>query len=72
VKHADYAWLALAAGVVTYERYAPPGQLLSEAMDRYRASHPIIARAAVCYLALHLLRAIPRRVDPLHRVATWR
>lgn len=69
MRHGDYAWVAIAAGVITYELYAPPGQLLSEAVDRYRQRHPIITNTAVCYIAAHLLRAIPQSIDPLHQLA---
>lgn len=67
--HGDYAWIALAIGVLTYEVVAPPGQLLSEAMDKYRQHHPLAAGTAVIYIACHLLRVWPKPVDPLHRLA---
>jgi len=69
VRHSDYAWCAIAAGVLLYEIKAPQSELLSEAVDRYRNRHPIITNTIVCYLALHLLRAIPQRIDPLHQLA---
>jgi hypothetical protein len=69
MKHADYAWAALVAGIVTYEAACPPGQLLSEAVDRYRIRHPFITNGAIAYIALHLLRQWPRRIDPLHQLA---
>lgn len=70
MRHGDYAWAAIAAGVITYELFAPPGQLLSEAVDRYRRHHPYITNGMVCYIAAHLLRVVPARVDPLHQLAT--
>ena len=69
MKHADIAWLALAAGIVLYEAAAPPGQLLSQAVDRYRAKHPFITNGVILYISLHLLRQWPRRADPLHQIA---
>jgi hypothetical protein len=69
MKHADYAWAALAAGVVAYEAAAPPGQLLSEAVDRYRVRHPFVTNGAIFYVAMHLLRQWPARIDPLHQLA---
>ncbi len=69
MRHGDYAWITLAVGVITYEITAPPGQLLSEAMDKYRKHHPWAAGAAVIYVACHLLRVWPKPVDPLHRIA---
>ncbi len=64
----DYAWLA----IIGYEVVAPRGQLLSEAMDRYRAAQPIVITCAVVYVGLHLLRRIPSRFDPLTRLAGLR
>lgn len=70
MRHGDYAWLALAAAILAYEVAAPRGELLSEACDRYRQRHPILTLGVIAYLAAHLARLIPRRVDPLHRLAT--
>lgn len=69
MRHGDYAWAAIAAGVLAYEAAAPKGELLSEACHRYRERHPILTNTVVCYLALHLLRAFPPKVDPLHQFA---
>jgi hypothetical protein len=69
VKHADIAWIALAAGIAIYEASCPPGQLLSEAVDRYRSRHPFITNGVIFYLSMHLLRQWPRRLDPLHQIA---
>jgi hypothetical protein len=69
MRHGDYAWAALAVGVIAYEVKAPSGELMSQAVDRYRNRHPYITNAAVCYIALHLLRAIPQSIDPLHQLA---
>ena len=69
---ADYAWLALAAAVLGYEITAASRrdwELLSEAADRYRAGHPVITHLTVFYLAAHLTRLLPKRIDPLHRMA---
>ena len=68
----DYAWLALAAAVLGYEIAAATRRdwdLLSEAAARYRAGHPVITHLTVVYLAGHLTRRWPARVDPLHRMA---
>jgi hypothetical protein len=69
VKHADIAWVALAAGIIIYEAAAPADQLLSQAVDRYRARHHFITNGVIFYIAMHLLRQWPRRIDPLHQVA---
>jgi hypothetical protein len=68
----DYAWLTIAAGVVGYEIAASSRnyELLSEAVDRYRILYPFVTNLTIAYLAAHLLRIIPRRVDPLYLLAT--
>lgn len=74
MKPADWAWTAVAAGVLAYELTAGhrrDWELLSEACDRYRNRHPIVTTGVVVYLAAHLTRAIPRRIDPLHQLARW-
>ena len=73
MRHADYAWLTLAAAVLGYEIAAATRrdwELLSEAADRHRRRHPVATHLAVIYLAGHLLRRWPARIDPLHRLAT--
>lgn len=73
MKPADWAWLAIAGGVLAYEAQASRNrhdwELLSEACDRYRQRHPVITNTTICYLALHLMRVLPGRVDPLHQLA---
>lgn len=65
--NATRAWIALAIGVIIYELFADHGELLSEGVDRALETHPWITRAAVLYLAGHLVNAIPARIDPLNR-----
>ena len=69
MKHGDAAWATLALGVLLYECCAPPGQLLSEAVDKYRDRHPILTNSVIVFLAGHLLRIWPRHIDPLHQLA---
>ncbi len=69
MKHGDVAWIALAAGIVLYEVAAPKGELLSEAVDRYRWHHPFVTNGVIAYLSLHLLRQWPRQIDPLTQLA---
>ena len=75
----DWGWIGLAAGVAAYEFAASSKrhdwELLSEACDRYRRSHPVATNVTILYLAAHLARLVPRHVDPLHILAnrcTWR
>jgi hypothetical protein len=57
----DYAWAVLIAGVVAWEIFSPPGELLSEAVDRYLVRHPVLTRAAILITAAHLLNALEVR-----------
>ena len=67
--HGDWAWIALAAGILAYEIKAPQGQLLSEAVDRYRTRHPLLTNTVILAVSLHLMRALPRRIDVVHQLA---
>ena len=71
MRPADRAWIALGAGVLVYEAAAAvrrdTWELLSEAADRYRRSHPVLTHCSVLYLAGHLLHRWPTRIDPLAR-----
>ena len=81
MKPADRAWIGLAAAVTTYEVAASrrDWELLSEAMDRYRGEGRLrddfdqavrlAIDAAIIYLALHLRRRWPARLDPLGLLA---
>ena len=72
MRASDVAWIAIGAGVAGYELAAilqRDWELLSEAADRYRCGHPVLTQLSVFYLALHLTRRIPCRIDPLHRLA---
>jgi hypothetical protein len=61
--NAKQAWAFLAAGVLGYEVACRDGQLLSEGVDEWLASRPILTRAAIAALALHLGNAVPQRYD---------
>lgn len=75
MKPADAAWIGLGIAVLSYEAYAAGRnnkhdfELLSEAVDRYRRTHPLVVNAMVWYMAGHLSRLWPKRFDPLHRLA---
>ena len=61
--NARQAWALLAAGVLGYEVVCKDGQLLSECVDEWLVSRPILTRAAIAALALHLGNAVPQRYD---------
>jgi hypothetical protein len=61
--NARRAWALLAAGVLGYEVVCKDGELLSECVDQWLVSRPILTRAAIAALALHLGNAVPKRYD---------
>lgn len=65
---AGRAWATIGLGVLAYELVTPPGELLSEGVDRAIAKYPILTRAAVGYTALHLMNLLPEPVDLFHHV----
>jgi hypothetical protein len=61
--NAKHAWALLVAGVLGYEIACKDGQLLSECVDEWLVSRPILTRAAIAAMALHLGNAVPKRYD---------
>jgi hypothetical protein len=61
--NARQAWALIAAGVLGYEVVCKDGQLLSQCVDEWLVSKPILTRAAIAALALHLGNAVPERFD---------
>jgi hypothetical protein len=61
--NARHAWALLTAGVLGYEIACKDGQLLSECVDDWLLSRPILTRAAIAAVALHLGNAVPKRYD---------
>lgn len=58
------AWAAIGLGVLAYELGCPAGQTLSEGIDQALETHPLLIKLAVGVTALHLINALPERVDP--------
>jgi len=76
MKPADRAWLGIAIRVTAYEVAAcrKGWELLSTALDRYRAVNlpaRVATNTVIGYLAAHLTRLVPPRIDPLTRLAGW-
>jgi hypothetical protein len=61
--NAKGAWAILTAGVLSYEITCREGQLLSQGVDEWLISRPILTRAAIVAMALHLGNAVPTRYD---------
>lgn len=68
MSEAAKAWGVLVGGVIAYDMLCPPGQTLSEGVDR--AMETRLGRAAsigaIAVTALHLVNAIPQKYDPIH------
>jgi hypothetical protein len=62
---AKQAWAALAAGVLAYELTCNEGELLSEGVDEWLSTRPLLTRTVIAALALHLGNAVPPRIDPI-------
>jgi hypothetical protein len=58
---ADYAWAAIISGAVAYELVAE--DLLSDAADRLRVTHPWLLRVVVVAVGGHLSGLVPARMD---------
>lgn len=73
-----HAWAILAGLIVAYEFAAEEEQLLSSVVDEWLEGRPIITRAVILALALHLANCIHPGVDPVHlcflalRRLTWK
>lgn len=69
MRAAESAWCALAVAIVAWELTSPPDNTLTDGADRATLRHPILVRAAIITTAAHLLRILPRRVDPFTQTA---
>jgi hypothetical protein len=70
MRSANKAWLCIGFGVVLHNMMAAGrGQeMLSEAVDRWLGDHPVLTRGCVALVSLHLVNALPSRLDPCHLV----
>jgi hypothetical protein len=66
VQHSDYAVIAAVLGIGVYDVFAREGQTISEAVDRYLASHPRVTNFVLLSVYLHLCNRIPQVIDPVH------
>lgn len=65
---ADRAWVTLGAGILGWDLFCNDGDTLSERVDDYLTTHPILTRAVIAVVAVHLANAITPRYDPIHRL----
>lgn len=68
------AWAGLAAGVVAYDLLCPPGETLSEGVDRALETRTgrVLALGSIAIVATHLANVLPQRCDPLHQMTKWK
>lgn len=69
-KPSTVAWGVLGLGVLGYDVLSPPGETLSEGVDR-ALEHERgrwIALGGIAVTAAHLANLIPERVDPFHHL----
>lgn len=64
---AKQVWAAIAGLVLVHNVTAEDGNLLSEQMDDWIIAHPILARAVIVILAVHLANM----VTPQYDVISW-
>lgn len=66
---AAVAWSVLAAGVAAYDILCPPGETLSEGVDRALEMQrgKVFALGAIAITAAHLANVLPEKVDPFHK-----
>lgn len=74
MRASEKAWIGLAAGVTTYDIFCPKGETLSERVDDWleHPVHRVIALGAIGVTAAHLANILPDRIDPFHRLTTFK
>lgn len=73
-KPSTLGWIGLGVGVAAYEVWCPPGETLSEGVDRAleRPMGRILALGGIAVTACHLANLIPERADPFHYALLWK
>jgi hypothetical protein len=62
--------MAIGAIVIGHTITAEDGDTLSECVDSWLDNHRWVTRGAIVVLALHLMNAVPGRVDVVHLLFT--
>lgn len=70
MRRAKKVWVAIGAGVLAHNLTADDGDTLSEAVDEWLVSRPVLTRAVIALLALHLANAVRAHYDPVHLAFT--
>ena len=73
-KPSTVAWGVLAASVAAYDTLCPPGETLSEGVDRALETRrgKVLAIGAIAVTACHLANVLPERCDPFHQALKWK
>lgn len=74
LRYSTKGWLGLFVYLGVVEYFAPPDDMLSDGMDRWRA-HSVgkyIATAGILMTASHLLRSIPPTFDLFTIAFRWK
>lgn len=66
MRRAKKLWAAGGAVALAHNLTAEDGDTLSEAVDDWLHTHPILTRAVIAMLALHLANAVTQQADPVH------
>jgi len=61
------ALACIAVFVLAYNLTSRPGGTLSEHADGWVRRHPVLARAGILAVALHVANLLPAKWDPIHR-----
>ena len=76
-RSAARGWVAILVFVVAHNVVAAgrDDEMLSQTMARWVKAHPVLVRAGIAVLALHLAEALPDVVDPfaqaMSRLPRW-
>lgn len=66
VRRSERVWLAIGGAVLVHNATAALGDTLSERMDEWILAHPMLVRAGIGAVALHLANAVRPEHDPIH------
>jgi hypothetical protein len=62
----EHVWGGIAAVVVAHNLTARDEDTLSECVDRWLLRHPVLVRAGITLLAVHLANVVSPERDPIH------
>lgn len=66
--NARWAWIAIGVFVIVHNLLCPHGHTMSEKFDEWIEVHPLLARAGVMLVALHVANLLRAELDPIHQL----